>query len=164
VAEKAAGDLGSSRCCRATSQFPEFDSLKFVADKPPSRQKGGNTIATRRNVLWSSASRTRSENGREQTPKMKGGMNHDSEIFPAKHYRSGYRVDVSIAACGRGMLDDLPSWINNNNSERSGDSRCNRDSGINRLTGSDNGQKTRSNGQSLTYSSAGKAEGRFEPS
>jgi hypothetical protein len=96
--------------------------------------------------------------------KMKGGMDHDSEIFPAKRCRSGYRVDVSIAACGRGMLDDLPSWINNNNSERSGDSRCNRDSGINRLTGSDNGQKTRSNGQSLTYSSAGKAEGRSEPS
>jgi hypothetical protein len=61
------------------------------------------------------------------------------------------------------VLDDLPSWINNN-SKRSGDSRCNGDGGTNRLTGTDNGQKTRSNGQSVTYSSAGKAEGSSEPS
>jgi hypothetical protein len=89
---------------------------------------------------------------------MLGGMDHENEIFPAKRSRSGYRIDVSIAACGRGVLDDLPSWINNN-SERSGDSRCNRGGGTNRLTGSDNGQKTRSNCQTLTYSSTGKDDG-----
>jgi hypothetical protein len=90
-------------------------------------------------------------------------MDHESEIFPAKRSRSGYRVDVSIAASRRRVLDDLPSWINNN-SERSGDSKCNCDGGANRLTGTDNGQKTWSKGQRLTYSSAGKAESGSEPS
>ncbi len=34
---------------RSVSESPEIDSPKFVADEPPSRQKGGDTIAARRN-------------------------------------------------------------------------------------------------------------------
>jgi hypothetical protein len=93
--------------------------------------------------------------------KNRRGMDHESEIFPAKRSRSGYWIDVFIAASRRRVLDDLPSWINNN-SERSGDSRCSRDGGTNRLTGTNNRQKSRSDRQSLTYSSAGKAEGNSE--
>jgi hypothetical protein len=85
-------------------------------------------------------------------------MDHESEISSANRTRTSYRVSVSVIASRRRVLDDLPSWINNN-SERSGDSKCNCDGGANRLTGTDNGQKTRSNGQGLTYSGVGKAEG-----
>jgi hypothetical protein len=95
--------------------------------------------------------------------KMKGGMDHESEIFPANRSNSGYRVSVSVVASRCRVLDDLPSWIHDN-SERDWKSRCNRDGGTSRLTGTDNGQKTRSNGQGLTCSRAGKAEGSSEPS
>lgn len=87
---------------------------------------------------------------------MNGGMDHEREIFPAKRGRSGYRLDIFIAASRRRVLDDLPSWINNN-SKRRGDSRCSRDSGADRLTGTNKRQKSRSNRQSLTCSSTGKA-------
>ena len=36
---------------RGVSQSPEIDSPKFVADEPPSRQKGGDTIAARGGTL-----------------------------------------------------------------------------------------------------------------
>jgi hypothetical protein len=87
-------------------------------------------------------------------------MDHESEIFPANRSHSGYRVDLYLVASRCRVLDDLPSWINDN-SNRDGKSRCNRDGGTSRLTGTDDGQKTRSNGQGLTYSSAGKAEGGY---
>ena len=90
--------------------------------------------------------------------KMKGGMDHESEISSANRARTSYRISVSVVASRCRVLDDLPSWIHDN-SERDWKSRCNRDGGTSRLTGTDNGQKTRSNGQGLTYSSAGKAEG-----
>jgi hypothetical protein len=40
---------GGQLLIRSVSESPEIDSPKFVADEPPSRQKGGDTIAARRN-------------------------------------------------------------------------------------------------------------------
>jgi hypothetical protein len=89
-------------------------------------------------------------------------MDHESEIFSADRSRILRRIDVSIVASRCRVLDDLPSWINDS-SDRNGESRRNRDGGTDLLTGTDDGQKTRSKGQG-TGSSVGKAEGGSEPS
>src|SRR5262245_2662003 len=49
--ERPPGQLHSQR-----SQYPEIDSPKFVADEPPSRQKGGDTIGAWKNPRRCSSS------------------------------------------------------------------------------------------------------------
>jgi hypothetical protein len=90
-------------------------------------------------------------------------MDHESKVSSASCTRSSYRVHASVVASGGGVLDDVPSWINDN-SERDWGARHSRDGGTSRFTrGTDARQKTPSNGQGLACSSVGEAESSSDP-
>ena len=60
-------------------------------------------------------------------------MDHESEISSADHTRTSYRIDVSVVASRCRVLDDVPTWVNDN-SKRDGADRRNRNGGTSRLT------------------------------
>jgi hypothetical protein len=65
--------------------------------------------------------------------KTNGGWDHESKISSANCTRTNYRLDASAVASRGGVLDDVPSWINDH-SERDGGARRSRDGGTSRFT------------------------------
>jgi hypothetical protein len=49
-------------------------------------------------------------------------MDHEGKIFSANYTRTGYRINVSVVAGRRRVLDDVPSGVNGN-SKRGGERR-----------------------------------------
>jgi hypothetical protein len=95
--------------------------------------------------------------------KSEWGMDHECKISSANCTPTSCRVDASVVASRGGVLDDVPSWIDDN-SERDRGARRNRDDGTSRFTrGTDARQETPNNGQGLACSSVGEAESSSDP-